>query len=225
MLAAITYFCAGSVVSAGAFSDFISLVWDEVKESHALGPALGIVIGVLLLPLRQWLTRARVRIVFAESDALIGLHERVHVTDGKAVRSRYIFCRGYAKNLSSNIADQCRVYLTRIEKMDEEGRFHRKDFLDNIQLAWSARPKEARFDAISLPKGLEQCFDVFLLNDAERERGLQLQLLYTPTRYTLLCSEPGTYRFTVLIAGQSVVPRSAALTVEWTGEMEGLRLR
>ena len=72
-----------------------------------------------------------------------------------------IYVRMRVRNVKPRIAKSCRAYLTKVERLKPDGKtWENTNFSEAIQLAWAGQGTGHGFDAISLPKGVDQFIDI-----------------------------------------------------------------
>jgi hypothetical protein len=71
-----------------------------------------------------------------------------------------IYVRMRVRNVKPRIAKSCRAYLTKVERLKDGKTWENTNFGEGIQLAWAGQGTGHGFDAISLPKGVDQFIDI-----------------------------------------------------------------
>lgn len=120
-------------------------------------------------------------------------------------------------NTKSALAQGCRAYLVKVEKLNIDGNFCDSIFCDSIPLAWSCRG-EQRFLPVDIPKGVNQFVD--LLSTREISTDYRPEIQFSPYRYSDLFKEYGTSRFTVQVSGENVDPVSIKVDFSWDGSWD-----
>jgi hypothetical protein len=140
-----------------------------------------------------------------------------------------IYVRMRVRNVKPRIAKSCRAYLTKVERLKPDGKtWENTNFSEAIQLAWAGQGTGHGFDAISLPKGVDQFIDVVAVGKllpfappSESANKLPTfpkpQWAVTLVRYSKLLERRDTYQLTVLVAGDGVMPISRRIIVKWSG--------
>jgi hypothetical protein len=132
-----------------------------------------------------------------------------------------IYVRLRVRNVKSRIAKSCRAYLTSVER-EKPDHSWQAILGESIQLAWTGQDQKDRFAPLNIPMGVDQFIDVVAVaNPLPGAPEMphfpipQLATHYLP--YLNLLQQPNTYRLTVLVAGDGVMPTSHRLIVKWTG--------
>ena len=187
----------------------LTLILNSVPQ--LLGFIAGFGVAIFAEPIRQWIYRPKVKLLFGSSQDFITSTEEF---DGESkYHAKYV--RLMTTNHSSHLARGCRVFLTLIERETETGRFERTQYCDSIQLAWSVRGTQT-FSSIDLPNGLTQFVDV--ISTREHATAFQVHVQSLPFRYESILSQPNTYRFTCRVVGDDIEPDELRLVFRWDGE-------
>ena len=101
-----------------------------------------------------------------------------------------------------------------VERQDEHGEFQSTIYADSIPLAWSCRGESA-YSEIDIPYGISQYVDVLKTHDRQ-DFVVPLWRIF-PQRYVSLFRKSGTYRLTILIAGDGITPAMIKLLFIWKG--------
>jgi hypothetical protein len=187
--------------------------------ANIIRPVIGFIFGfaaaVFAEPLRRYIFRPKLEMEFGDTnDFKADTPEVRQMPDGSLKEGPAYYIRGRVVNKSVNIAKQCMVYLTNIERRSERtGLFDQTIFCESIPLHWSCRGPENAFSYLDLPKGVNQYFDIF--STRQGDTMLHLQILIKPFRYNNLFQEQGTYRFTVQVSGEGFSPISMKIIVQW----------
>jgi len=177
----------------------------------------GFFTAIFAEPLRRWIFRPRLIMDFGDTnDFKADTPEIVGTTDGTIRKGRAYYIRGRVVNKSTNIAKQCRVYLTNIEKKSNRtGEFEQTTFCEGIPLHWSCRELGGAFNPLDLPKDINQYFDIF--STREGDTNIDPKLMSKPFRYEHLFTEPGTYRYSIQVSGEGFRPIVMKILLEWKG--------
>jgi hypothetical protein len=196
---------------------------------------IGSLLAILSEPLRQFLLgkfiRPNLSILFRQNDQDFTsnvpevIREEVFEKIDDFYKRKVIETNRYssiyvkAKVLNSKryIAKSCRVFLINVEKKINEV-FERTLFSDSIQLEWSARGEEG-FKGIDLPYGVSLYFVVFSTRETEPNK-IKLHFHSTPFRYFNLIDNKGTYRITIMVSGDNVIPIFYKLILEWRNQWD-----
>lgn len=208
----------------------------------------GAAIAVFADPIRRYLYRPRIQVTFAKSDdpAFVArtpavstlpkgadpLHYdgfEVHpTTDGRLlVEHQAVYIRCLVRNKRGMVAKGCRAYLVKVEQAAAGGRFGPAVFYDSVQLAWASRPGH-QYEAVDLPRGVPQYVDVVSTRDfnpnpecpPEPIPRFQIESQFKPFRESGLGTKPGTFRFTILVAGDNFPPFEFRLGLRWNGQWD-----
>lgn len=181
--------------------------------SIALGGAIGFLSAIFAAPIRDLIYRPKLELSFSgEEDCIAETSESTEI-DSK-IRESWdaIYLRVRVQNKSKRIAKSCIAYLVGVEKQDEHGDFVSTIYVDSIPLAWSCRG-EAAYSEIDIPYGTSQYVDV--LKTSDRQDFVFPRWPLFPHRYVSLFNKEGTYRLTVLVAGDGIEPAMIKLIFVW----------
>lgn len=128
-----------------------------------------------------------------------------------------LYVRLSIQNINPEIARNCRIYLTNVERYDETGKsFVSTIYRDSIPLIWSFEPQT---ESVDLPQGIVRHCDVLIVSSPSGEFSMQLRsangTLLTPLAYEPLFDNPADkLRFTFVAAGHDVAPVRLQLVKE-----------
>jgi hypothetical protein len=183
-----------------------------------MGFLSGALIAIFAEPLRHRFFRPRLRITFNDSaDCVTPTPAKV---GGIPVQAWYI--RAKITNDSEYLARSCRVFLTEVERRDDKGVFHRTDYCDSIQLAWSVR-EGLEFEATDVPNSVNCFVDIF--STVQGSSDLSPRLRSFPYRYHALFKDPATYRLTIHAIGDGAKTAKQQIIVDWKGQWDTFTVR
>lgn len=190
----------------------------EILE--ALAPLLGVLLGflaaILSEPLRQRLFKPRLRVEFTgPPDCVASTPEMVNRQE---VEARYV--RLKISNTSWITAKDSRVHLVDLEKKGEDGEFHRTDYSDSIQLAWSCQVPGEEYRAIEIRKDVPQYVDVLATRNTEKT--ITPRIMVMPFRYQKLFMQTGVFRFHMLVTAARADPKHIMIVLDWKGVWDDL---
>jgi hypothetical protein len=202
--------------------DLLTLLLQGVK-SQFLGFVVGGIAGPLVLEaMRQWIFRAKIKLSFRPDNECIS-----RTTEGPKTMDpgpRAVYVRMKVVNDNWRMAKNCKAYLVRIEKQDDQGRYVPTVYCDGMQLCWSAKSSEEKaLEGVDLPKDVPQFVDVISV----RENSMDFQAevggirLY---RHETLWREKGTFRATVSVGGDNLRPAEEQICFSWDGNVETLKV-
>jgi hypothetical protein len=185
-----------------------------------IGAAIGFTGAIFAEPLRRWLFRPRIALIFgseAEYRARTPVQvEETSEPDGRPrfgwVQADYIRVR--VRNTTRRLATKCRAYLVNVERMGPGGKFVPTIYQDTVPLPWSCRDPNP-YEPIDIPGKMSVFLD--LASARETFAALQLHTSVVPYRYSRLTLEAATYRFTVQVAGEEMDPAEIRICVKWGG--------
>lgn len=188
-----------------------SLVWVGLV-TPLLSFFLGFVTAVFSEPLRRRIFRPVLRLSFEKNDSCVS-HTPLQ-NGGKEHEGYYI--RLKVENTKRPLARACRAYLIVVEEKDENGLWKPTIYADSLPLAWSCQERNDARRPIDLPYGVTQFVDVVATDSLLNNYFVQVAPL--PFRYLgLFDDKRKTFRFTVLIAGDGVQPKTAKIEFGWKG--------
>ena len=176
---------------------------------------LGFVTAVFSEPIRRWIFSPLLRLSFEKNGNCVS-HTPVQ-NGGKEYEAYYI--RLKVENKKRPLAKACRAYLIDVEKQDENGIWKPTIYTDSLPLAWSCQERSEVRRALDLPYSVVQYVDIVATNNLHNNYSMQVTPL--PFRYhSLFENEPKTFRFTVLVAGDGVRPKTAKIIFGWKGKWD-----
>jgi hypothetical protein len=200
-----------------------------IEASHVVGPLVGGAIGfasaLFAEPLRRWLFRPKLFLDFRNAPEFQARtpEQWQGYPNGSAAlvigtrQAHYVRIR--VQNVSNHVARICSAYLVNVERQDQRGEYSATDYSDTIPLSWSCREPKS-FEPIDIPASAAFFFNVVSAREGSKE--LQVATSVMPLRYGSLLSTPGTYRFTVQVAGDEIVPVTLRVCARWSGEWDKL---
>ena len=176
----------------------------------------GALIAILAEPIRRWIFRPVLHLHFGDTDDYIAPSPRQ--ADGKIVDDS-IYLRVGVTNSSTAVAKGCRAYITKIEERHSTtGGFYQATFSDSLRLFWACKPtRDEKLAAIDIPKGVRQFVDV-LFAASSQPNVFTPCVEFTPLRYSELIGKAGTFRLTVMVAGDELLPAELKLIFTWKGQ-------
>jgi hypothetical protein len=128
-----------------------------------------------------------------------------------------IYIRARVRNSGRIIAKRCRPYLVKLEEVLHSGT-PSTQLYDSLMLRW---PGQDDYEPRDIPNGVNQFFDV-------------VGVLKNTSGWRFACEKPfplsstlstyrGTYRFTVLVTGDGVIPAGRKIDVTYSGDWNNLR--
>lgn len=176
-----------------------------------LGAAVGFAVAIFSEPLRQWIYRPKLKLVFDNDPGCRARTPERTEVNGSFFNADYI--RIKVINTKS-IAKKCRAYLVKIEKADDSGEFKPTIYSDSIPLSWACLDKEA-YEPLDLPRDIVQFVDIVSTRSITNDFRPAIRSI--PFRYNELFKERGKFRFTVLISGENVKPVFIKIVFSWSG--------
>jgi hypothetical protein len=167
---------------------------------------VGFLTAVLAEPLRQRLFRPRLKVEF--------LNDTNCISWTREGEMRACYLRIKVRNRKWRLARSCRAYLVNVELRDANGQYQPTSYCDSMQLAWSAAGDQA-FSAIDLPRGLTRFVDVVSTRENSENFTPALRLLLYRD-LDQLWRRTGEFRFTVMVAGDGIQPKSVKIRFTWT---------
>jgi hypothetical protein len=115
-----------------------------------IGLATGTLIGVFAEPIRAWLFRPKLRLLFDPARCVTSTP-----TYG-VVESKGHYIRVQVNNKTGRIAKACRVFLIDVEQMDDVGIFRPTVYLDSLRLRWASQLRDEELRPLDLPCGVRR---------------------------------------------------------------------
>jgi hypothetical protein len=187
--------------------------------NEIVGAFIGAFAAVLVLVLQgvaHWWRRPVLHLDFRGGDpayttsTVEGPHGQHHIVKNHA---RYLRLR--VTNNGWGVATGCRAYLVKVEKWDDTQIPRATIYCDSLRLNWSAQTETDKAMPLAIPRGINQFVD--LLSTRETSTDFRMEMPFGLRRYYALFREHGTFRFTVLVAGDGVTPKTATLLFTWSG--------
>ena len=183
-----------------------------------VGAVLGFAAAVFAEPLKQWIYRPKLKLIFDEDPGCKArTPEQAQLQGGpRPVQSTHEadYIRVKVINTKPAIAKNCRAYLVAIEKADDSGNFKPTIYGDSIPLPWACRGEEA-YGPLDLPRGIVQFVDVVSTRSVSKDFKPEIKPI--PFRYIDLFREHGKFRFTVQVSGENIKPVSIKVVFNWSG--------
>ncbi len=186
--------------------------WSRIVISTSVGGIIGFLAAVFAPIVRDWFTGPHIKIEFLDRPEYISFLQ-VRTPDGGFSDNDRCYLRLRVRNIRGGLAKQVRVFLAGVEfRRKGETHFQPTDCYDTVELPWSLRG-EASDDALDLPRGLWRHFDVLTAGQGERRfRVTSKHSLIPPLT---VGQQEGTYRFTIMVAGDNFSPKTMHFEVDW----------
>jgi hypothetical protein len=189
------------------------------------GPA-AFALGLFAEPLKAWFWGPDLKPDFqldhehiAHADDMFEIVKE----EGQPDRDRHIghglWIRVSVKNGGRTHAGGCVPFATNVEKLDGNKWCKAPEFVDPLQLKWSAYHEGDGYAARDLPVGVRFFIDVFNTLQTGEDASDALTFHGRPgiPRVTRLFQQQEKYRITVHITGQSIAAVSVGLITHWQG--------
>jgi hypothetical protein len=180
----------------------------------------GIVSPLVLEALRQWIFRPRVSLEFQPDAECISWTREHGRTMGPEWRVCYV--RMKVTNGNWRSVKNCKAYLVKIEKQDEQGKYTPTTYSDGLQLAWSARGTQDALAGIDIPQKVPQFVDVISVR--EISHAFRPEVGVVLARHEALWQERGVFRATVAVSGENCKTVQRRICFEWEGDLNTLRI-
>ena len=183
--------------------------------SAFIGGIVGFLASVLTEPVKNFFFGARLKVEFNPEDP--GCATDTKESSGQGF-NKASYIRVLVTNTGKSIAKECRAYLKDVEIWNTgTGRFEATEYCESMQLAWSATPKPENFLSVDIPNGISRFVDVISVRDHSREITTHVPMVLY--RYEeVLQKQTGKFRYTVLVAGDNLKPKSTQVVFEWNGK-------
>jgi hypothetical protein len=137
--------------------------------------------------------------------------------EGRQTSRRAHYIRIKIINKRQQIVKKCRAYLVNVEEWDNSiNNFKPTIYCDSLQLAWSAQTIPYR--ALDIPKKVPHFIDIVSTRQGSSNYKIMTKLRLH--RYGPLFRQHGKFRYTVLISGDNVKPKSRRIIFEWSGNWD-----
>jgi len=135
------------------------------------------------------------------------------------VKQRYnsIYVKVRLINIKHYMAKGVRAFLINVEKK-VGNEFTKTEFVDSIQLEWSARGDEG-FKEMDLPFNIPLFFVILSTRETLPDK-IKLHLAVTPFRIDHLFDQNAIYRLSIHVSGDNVTPVFHRLIFEWRGRWD-----
>ncbi len=177
---------------------------------------LGFATAIFAEPIRRWLFRSNVSLVF---QPRIGFGRRcvsLSTTTKPDVMAKYVRVLAKCSSKLCVPAIRCRAFLTRIERRGPGETKYTELHHDPIPLNWAYIGS----DPLDISPGMKFYFDVVAVNSSQNL--LEPQTTISPVTWAELLKEPGRYRFSIELAGDNVGPVPETVEFEWKGNFNSL---
>jgi hypothetical protein len=178
-----------------------------------LSALIGLVARLFLWRLGEWWDRPRLKVEFIPNEG--GFRdEGTWTEDDRQITE--ICIRARVRNESRAVAKRCRAFLVKLEEVHPAGTTPTVLF-DTLLLRWPPIDYEPR----DIPEGINLFFDI--VSVFKHEPGWLFTFKERSTRHAEPRNYRGTYRFTVLVTGDGVVPSGRKIDVSYDGDWHNLR--
>ncbi len=179
----------------------------------------GALVAIFSEPLRKWIFKPCLVAEFRgdRDDFVVRTPVRHKDAAGVVVLVHEAFgVRGYVRNTGRTTAYGCCAWLTNIEKKNPtSGAYDQTPYREIIPLQWSNCPnREDKYDT-EIARGMGQYFDLLMLNEGRDDIYVRVESM--PFRFEPLLQEKGTFRFTVMVAGDGFHPITIRIALLWKG--------
>jgi hypothetical protein len=183
-----------------------------------VGAFLGFAAAVFAEPLRKWIYRPKLKLIFDEDPGCKARTPEQTQSYGGPMPVQSTHEADYIRvrviNTKPAIAKSCRAYLVAIEKADDSGKFKPTIYGDSIPLPWACQGKEA-YGPLDLPRGIVQFIDVVSTRSVSKDFKPEIKPI--PFRYIDLFRQHGKFRFTIQVSGENVKPVFVKIVFNWSG--------
>lgn len=174
---------------------------------------LGAFTAIYLPFFRQLFLGPKLELFF---DRELGCIRKTPIRNGEG-QTEGVYCRVLIKNTKPLLARDCRAFLTNIEKKGVDDVFHPTIYIDSIQAQWASRSGQG-FQGIDIPKGINQFVDIFSTNKVSNKIEHKIELF--PFMYQELFQEHGVFRYSIIVSGNEVKPKSIKFIFHWKGQWD-----
>lgn len=183
--------------------------WWIAVFAAAAGLASGLFAGLAGRRAEEWLYRPWLVVEFLPDEA--GFRTEAKWTRADGTEEEEFYIRARVRNTRNRVAKQCRPYVVKLEEVHPSGTTT-PSFFDSVILPWPLWDHCPR----DIPKGVNQFFDVVRIR--KNEPGWIFMWREQFTNLVLLSKYQGTYRFTVLVTGDGVIPDGCKIDVYYDGK-------
>lgn len=180
--------------------------------SGSLSFLLGFGSAVFAEPLRQRIFRPKLALFFSGGEDCVTRTPMSGSGYATYVRIKVTCAR-------RRTAKSCSAYLVGIETLSPGGTFQPTNFVDSLPLSWSCQATGQEREPLDLLWGVNQYIDVVAAHDGSAY--LEPQFSPIPLRYVALFRKTTeTFRFTVLVSGDTIEPARLRFVVAWKGDAQ-----
>jgi hypothetical protein len=184
----------------------------------------GFVTAMLAKPFGEWLVRPRLEIELVDGPESLAFTPEVDNNTGK-VAGHACYIRLAIRHRKGKLARGVQCFLTRIDfRLEGEDQFGPAPYVDMQELAWASRGIDERWSPMLLQRGTSRFLDVIATSTRHSPTFL-IQTKLRPIREIAVGALPGTWRFTVLVAGENVSPRQFTFEMDWKNIWNDFELR
>ncbi len=197
---------------------------DERSIVILVAAVLGAVLKSVLDWAWWWVSRPVLKMNFNENEAgfkVSTLESRVNPSDAsKPLLNNAFYYNVGVRNKRTRTATNVRGFLVSIEELEANGTWRMTDYCDNIPLAWSYREDDDARKGIDIPRDVPQFLNVLSVRHPSVAKGfIPATVPQTLKRASLMrFEEPGTFRFTIMVAADDSAIDWMGLRVEWDGD-------
>jgi len=182
----------------------------------SVGGILVFIFGKLYNLFSWKLTEPKLRVEFDKN--ILGCITHTMTNDGRPAATIRMKATNIGKRAATALG--CVVYLTNVEKQNENGVFESTGYCDSIRLAWSCQGLTlGSFGPMDIPRGVSQYVDIVSLLQHQDKFELPLEVL--PNRYSKLFWQTGTFLFTVHVHTENASPVKCKLIFTWRHSWDG----
>jgi hypothetical protein len=190
----------------------------------AFGAIIGFIGSLIAEGVQRWVYGPRLQLIFENGNSAY----RTPTDMGNPKIADSIYIRLRVENVKPRVAKACRAYLTRVEQRVGTD-WQDTNFRDTTQLNWSAQLNGLM--PMDLPRGVRVFVDLLWVfnplpgmtvtypdGKPRNPRHLQPSLAMELFQYARIwATDNVSYRLTVLVSGDGVLPKSHRVIVEWKG--------
>jgi hypothetical protein len=125
----------------------------------------------------------------------------------------------------SNKIEKCSAYLSNIEKQNEHNEFSPTLFTesDSLELIWSMRERDKRFDQTDIIKGVNRFVDVLATFQNTRDDRVYFQVRGEANWLLDICNEHGVYRLTIVVIAEDGTNSNMQILYSWNGKWDEIK--
>lgn len=181
----------------------------------------GFFTALVAKPLLEWMVRPRLRLSLNDSPDCLSFTPE---GDFNKPSGHACYLRLRVRNWWGGVARNVQCFLVRIDlRLEGNRHFEQAPFFDTQELAWASRGPEC-WNPMHIPRGLTRYVD--LLHSSTRHPvSFAPCIKYRPLREIVIGYPPGTWRFTVIAAGENVAPRRFTFDLEWRNSWNDFEVR